>query len=103
MSVREALVTSVAWDWPPVSFQISQLSMVPKAISPRTARRRRPLTLSKSHLIFVPEKYVSRTRPVFRLNVGAYRDTPLQISAVRRHCQTIARWTGLPEYCGNSL
>jgi hypothetical protein len=37
MSVREALETSVAWTRPPVSFQSSQLSMVPKASWPAFA------------------------------------------------------------------
>src|SRR3989339_148808 len=36
--------------------KISELSIVPKQISPFSARRRRPLTLSSSHWIFVPEK-----------------------------------------------
>jgi hypothetical protein len=41
---------------PPVRFQISQLSMVPKASSPASARARAPSTLSSSHAILVPEK-----------------------------------------------
>ena len=35
--VREALVTSVTWAAPPVSFHTSQLSTVPNRISPRRA------------------------------------------------------------------
>ncbi|MCY1551421.1 hypothetical protein D9M68_877490 [compost metagenome] len=35
--VREALLMSVTWRAPPVSCQISQLSTVPKASSPRSA------------------------------------------------------------------
>ena len=46
-TVREALETSVTWmaprsARPPVSFQISQESMVPKASSPASARSRNP-------------------------------------------------------------
>lgn len=57
--VREALVTSVTWtppSVPPVRFQISQESMVPKAISPRSARLRSPGTLSSSQAALGPEK-----------------------------------------------
>jgi hypothetical protein len=54
--VREALVTSVTCSRPPVSFQIIQESMVPKASSPRSARSRTPSTLSSSQRILVPEK-----------------------------------------------
>src|SRR5690606_40546349 len=54
--VRDALVTSVTCSLPPVSFQISQESTVPKARSPASARARAPWTLSRIHLILVPEK-----------------------------------------------
>jgi hypothetical protein len=54
--VREALLASVAWTRPPVSFQTSQLSTVPKASSPRSARARAPGTWSSSHASFVAEK-----------------------------------------------
>ena len=54
--VREALVTSVTWRWPLVRFQISQLSTVPKASSPRSARARAPGTLSRIQLTLVAEK-----------------------------------------------
>ena len=43
-SVREALVTSVTCFCPLVRCQISQLSTVPKASSPRSARARAPST-----------------------------------------------------------
>ena len=52
--VRLALVTSVTCS--PVSFQISQLSMVPKSTSPRSARSRRPSTSSSSQRSFGPAK-----------------------------------------------
>ncbi len=64
MSVRDALLTSVAWmaparveAWaPPVSIHISQVSIVPNASSPRCAAARAPLTLSRIHFSLVPEK-----------------------------------------------
>ena len=54
--VREALVTSVTWTAPPVSFQRSQVSTVPKRISPRSAFSWAPSTWSRSHRILVAEK-----------------------------------------------
>ena len=54
--VREALLGSVTCSAPPVSFQISQVSMVPKASSPRSARSRAPGTLSSSQRSLLPEK-----------------------------------------------
>jgi hypothetical protein len=54
--LREALVASVACTRPPVSCHSSQLSMVPKASSPASARRRAPGTWSSSHTILEPEK-----------------------------------------------
>ena len=52
--VRLALVTSVTWR--PVSFQITQVSIVPKRISPFSARLRAPFTSSSSQRIFGPAK-----------------------------------------------
>ena len=54
--VREALVTSVTWAAPPVSFHTSQLSTVPNRISPRRAFSLAPSTWSSIHLILVAEK-----------------------------------------------
>ena len=54
--VREALLGSVTWVAPPVKFQISQLSTVPKASLPASARARAPSTLSKIQAILLPEK-----------------------------------------------
>ncbi len=62
--VREALVTSVTWLSPWVSFQMSQLSTVPKASLPASARWRAPGTFSSSQLSLLPEKYASGSRPV---------------------------------------
>jgi hypothetical protein len=46
--VREALETSVTWTSPRVRRATSQLSTVPKASSPRSARSRAPGTCSSS-------------------------------------------------------
>ena len=54
--VREALVASVAWTLPPVRFQMSQLSTVPKSSSPRLARAAAPGTCRRIHWSLVPEK-----------------------------------------------
>ena len=54
--VREALLGSVRWSAPPVSFHSSQVSIVPKASSPRRARSRAPGTWSSSQRILLPEK-----------------------------------------------
>ena len=54
--VREALVVSVACTRPLVRFQISQLSMVPNAISPAFAFCRAPFTFFRSHSSLVAEK-----------------------------------------------
>ena len=64
--VRLALVTSVTCtppSAPPVRFQISQLSMVPKSTSPRSARSRRPGVRSSSQRMRGAEKYVASGRP----------------------------------------
>ena len=55
-SVREALLTSVAWTRPRVNFHKSHVSTVPKASWPRAARRRASGAWSRIHAIFVPEK-----------------------------------------------
>ena len=57
--VRLALVGSVTCApplGPPVRFQISQVSMVPKSASPASAAARMPGTLSSSQRILGPEK-----------------------------------------------
>jgi hypothetical protein len=57
--VREAFVTSVTCTpplGPPVRFQITQVSMVPKRRSPASADSLTPSTLSKIHLAFGPAK-----------------------------------------------
>ncbi len=54
--MRLALVASVTWLFPPVSFQISQASMVPSLTSPRAARSRAPGTASSSQAYFEAEK-----------------------------------------------
>src|SRR5665213_2108183 len=62
--VRDAFVMSVTCRAPPVRFQMSHVSTVPNAISPASARARKPSTLSSSHAIFVAEKYGSSRSPV---------------------------------------
>ena len=54
--VRLALVTSVMWTAPPVSFHTSQESTVPKSSAPRSAFSRAPSTWSRIHLSLVAEK-----------------------------------------------
>ena len=56
MRVRAALDASVAWTFPPVRCQTSQVSTVPKASWPRSAAARAPSTLSSIHRTLVPEK-----------------------------------------------
>ena len=67
-------------------------------ISPRSARSRRPGISSKSHMSLVPEKYGSRTRPVLSRTACdiPWERSFWQISAERRHCQTMALQTGFP-------
>jgi len=90
--VRLALVTSVTCSAPPLRFHISQLSTVPKASSPASARWRAPGTLSSSQATLVPEKYGSVTSPV-RSRIVWSKPSARRAShraAVRRHCHTIA-------------
>ncbi len=54
--VREQLEKSEMCSRPPVRFQMSQESTLPKSSSPFSARSRAPGTLSSIHLILVPEK-----------------------------------------------
>ncbi len=54
--VREALLMSVTCALPPVSCHTSQLSMVPKASSPRSARSRAPGKVSSSQASLLAEK-----------------------------------------------
>ena len=102
-SVREALVTSVACtppSGPPVRFQSTHESVVPKMRSPASARSRAPSTFSRIQAILVPEKYVARGSPTMSL----YFSTPSSpasrstIGWVRVSCQTIALYTGMPVF-----
>lgn len=56
----EALVTSVMCSWPPVKFQINQLSIVPKAICPASAR----LTMRASYLATSVPCYQKNMHPL---------------------------------------
>ena len=97
--VREALVTSVACTAPLVRRCTRNVSMVPKASSPFSARARAPFSWSRIHAIFVPEKYASITRPV-RSRTSASAPVAFRRShsaAVRRSCHTMALKMGLPD------
>jgi hypothetical protein len=48
---------------PPVRFQTTQLSIVPKRASPRSAASRRPSTFSRIHWTLPAEKYGRRRQP----------------------------------------
>src|SRR3989440_8214132 len=69
--VRDALLGSVTCTRPPVRFHTSHESTVPNASLPAFALARAPRTLRSIHSSFVPQKYASTTRPVFRLINGA--------------------------------
>ena len=92
--VRLALVTSVAKTSPPVRFQISHASMVPRARSSSTGMSR----CSSIQANLVPEKYGSRTRPVRSRTSGRWpsASSRSQRCAVRRSCHTIALPYGTP-------
>ncbi len=96
--VRAAFVASVTWDAPPVSRQIRNVSTVPNANSPASARTRAPSILSSSHATFVAEKYGSSNRPVRALIKASCPASfnARHMSAVRRSCQTIALWITSP-------
>ena len=63
-AVREASLWSVAWLRPPVRFQTSQVSTVPAASSPLSARAFTPGTFSTSHASLPALKKESLKRPV---------------------------------------
>src|SRR5690606_9926519 len=92
--VLEALLTSVTCEIPFVSFQIKKLSIVPAANSLFLILGFSELLLSIIHLILEAEKYGSMTRPVLDLIFALNRVSFLQKSVVRRHCQTMALYTG---------
>ena len=90
--VRLAFEASVTNEAPCVRFQMIQESMVPSARFGETGT----LPCTSSHSIFEPEKYGSRTRPVFARTSGSSEASSPQRSAVRRSCHTIALPYGLP-------
>ncbi len=99
--VRLALVTSVRCTppaGPPVRFQISHESTLPKSSSPFFARARAPGTLSSIHRILGPEKYVANGKPTLRRKRSCppVRASLLHRSAVRVSCHTMALYTGWP-------
>ena len=92
-SVREALVTSVAWTAPPVSRHRSQESTVPKESSPRSARG--PRVRARGRAASGSWSRRSRDRGRGRSARGTLGSSPSarsrsQSAAVRRPCQTIA-------------
>ena len=85
-------MASVKCDFSTDKFHKSQVSIVPKASNPFSARFLALLTLSRIHAIFVAEKYGSKVSPVFSDIIGS-KSSPfnlLQNSVVRLSCQTIA-------------
>ena len=102
--VREAFDGSVTWVRFCVNCHTSQVSTVPKASSPRSARSRAPGSVSSSQAILVPLKYGSMMRPVLARIVSS---APALASsahspAVRRSCHTIALCSGLPVWRSHS-
>ena len=77
---------------------MSHVSMVPNSSSPASAFARAPGTFSRIQRSFVPLKYGSIRRPVFSRYscVSPSSFSSSQNSAVRRHCQTMALYTGRP-------
>src|SRR5437762_12135595 len=71
--VRDALLASVTCTLPPVSFQTSHESTVPKASSPALARPFAPFTFSKIHCTLVAENYELTTSPALRRHTGLRR------------------------------
>ena len=92
-SVRLALVASVTWT--PARCQASQLSTVPAASSPASARARAPGSSSSSHESFGPEKYVASGRPVCSRKRSSAPSAATR-SALRASCHTIALASGRP-------
>ena len=90
--VRDALETSVANAAPPVRRWMRNASIVAKAKSGLL-----PISvLCNNHSIFEPEKYGSSTNPVVERTTDNWSPSMSQRAAVRRSCQTIARWSGSP-------
>ncbi len=98
-SVRAALVASVACTLPPVSRQSRKLSTVPKASRPgsgrRRARRRRGRAARRSWWRRNTDRAAARCVAAIAGSWPAARSAA-QASAVRRSCQTMALWIGLP-------
>ena len=94
--VRLALVTSVTCtppSVPPVSCQITQLSVVPKMASPFSAASRTPSTFSRIHWIFPPAKYGCRRQAgLVRLMTSPRpsRSSAVAMRSVRVSCHTMA-------------
>ena len=103
--VRAAFVTSVTWVFPPVRFQTSHESTVPKRSSPFSALSLAPETFSRIQRTFVALKYASMMSPVFEriTSVNPFALRLSQYGAVLRSCQTIALWTGSPVAASHTM
>ena len=93
--VRLAFVGSVTCEppsGPPVRFQMTHESVLPKTASPFSAAARTPSTFSRIHWIFPPEKYVAGGRPALRRITPprSSRSSALAIRSVRVSCHTMA-------------
>jgi len=96
--VREALLGSVTWSSLLESCHASQVSMVRRRARRGRRARARPGTLSSSHSSLAPEKYGIDDEPgLSPERLSRLRASSLAARAVRRSCQTMARWTGFPE------
>ena len=72
---------------------------MPKASLPAWASSRAPGMLSRIHLTLLAEKYGSGMSPVMSVMRCATAGSPAissMMGAVRRHCHTMALYTGLP-------
>ena len=106
--VRLALVTSVVCtppSGPPVRFQTTQVSGVPKRASPRSAAARRPSTCSSIHCTLPAEKYVAGGRPALcrMTSPRPSASSALAIESVRVSCQTMALWNGRPVWRSQTI
>ena len=99
--VRLALVTSVTClppRAPPVRFQMSQLSIVPKHAVPARAASSTAPTFSSAHCSLPAEKYVAGGSPLFSRTSSPFgpRASSAAILSLRVSCHTIAFVKGNP-------
>jgi hypothetical protein len=77
---------------PPVRFQVSHVSVLPKIASPRSAASRTPSTFSRIHCTLPAEKYVAGGSPAFCRMTSPLpsRSRAEAMRSVRVSCQTMA-------------